>query len=127
MGEILGDGNESYVSLITTMQESIQSSFTSLSATMQSNLTHISDTFMKNSEAERKDRAAERDQRAEEFRAMMKSHNDDREATKNQHALMQQMYKTQQAENKKLLEVVTQLSQTQFTQNPSQGGGQQNP
>ena len=70
---------------------------------MQSNLTHISDTFMKNSEAERKDRAAERDQRAEEFRAMMKSHNDDREATKNQHALMQQMYETQRAENKKIV------------------------
>ena len=82
---------------------------------------------MKNSEAERKDRAAERDQRAEEFRAMMKSHNEYREATKNQHALMQQMYQTQQAENKRLLEVVTQFSQTQFTQNPSQGGGQQNP
>ena len=101
LGETLGDGNEStYVSLITTMQESIQSSFTSLSATMQTNLTHISDTFMKNSKADRKDRVAERNQRAEEFRAMMKSHNDDREATKNQHALMQQMYKTQGSENK---------------------------
>ena len=59
----------------------------------------------------------------------MKSRDEDREAAKNQHALMQQMYQTQQAENKRLLDVVTQFSQTQFTQNqnPSQGGGQQNP
>lgn len=131
IGETLGDGNESYVSLITTMQETINSNITSLSATMQSSLTQISDTFMKNSEAERQDRAAERDQRAEQFRIMMQSHREDREAAKSQHALMQQMYQKQQAENKSLLDVVTQFSQTQFTQNqtqnPSQGGGQQNP
>ena len=48
----------------------------------------------------------------------MRSHDDDREATKNQQALIRQMYKTQQAENKKLLEVVTQLIQTQVTKNP---------
>ena len=94
---------------------------------MQTNLTHISDTFMKNSEAERQERAVEREQREEEFRAMMRSHDDDREATRNQQSLMRQMYETQQAENKKLLEVVTQLSQTQVTQNPSQGGGQHSP
>ena len=127
LGETLGDGNESYVSLITTMQESIQSSFTSLSATMQTNLTHISDTFMKNSEAERKERAAERKQRAEELRAMMKIHDDDRKATRDHQALMRQMYKTQQKEHKNLLEVITQLSQTQVTKNPSQGGGQHSP
>ena len=105
------------------MQGSIQSSFTSLSATMQTNLTHILDTFMKNSEAERKEQAAERKQRVEEFRAMMKSHDNDQEATRDQQALMRQMYETKQAEHKKLLEVVTQLSQTQVTKNSSQGGG----
>ena len=55
MGGTIGDDNESYVSLITTMQhsfQSFQSNFSSMSATIQTNFTQLLDTMMKNSEAD---------------------------------------------------------------------------
>ena len=65
---------------------------------------------------------------------MMQNQEKDCEANREQQALLQQMHKSnykqqqiKQDENRKLIEMVTQLSQTQVTKNSSQGYGQHKP
>ena len=52
MEETLGDSNESFVSLITTMKQSFDTKFSAMSTSMQTNITQLSETFIKNSEAD---------------------------------------------------------------------------